>query len=108
MFPFKIGDKIFDTDEGVRPETNLGALAKLKSPFREGGSVTAGNSSQTSDGAAAVVVMSRERAKQLGLRPLGVFRGYAVGGVEPKWMGIGPVVAIPKVLQRVGISLKVY
>lgn len=105
IIPLKIGNQMFDTDEGVRPDTNLEALAKLKSPFREGGTVTAGNSSQTNDGAAAVVVMSREKANQLGLRPLGIFRGYAVGGVEPKWMGIGPVVAIPKVLKQTGISL---
>ncbi|MCL6636018.1 MAG: thiolase family protein, partial [Peptococcaceae bacterium] len=75
----------------------------LKPVFRAGGSVTAGNSSQTSDGAAAVVLMSRRKAEELGLKPMAVFRSYAVGGVEPEVMGIGPVAAIPKALKLAGI-----
>ncbi|HHY59011.1 MAG TPA: acetyl-CoA C-acetyltransferase [Clostridia bacterium] len=97
---------IFDTDEGVRPDTSLEALAKLKPVFKQGGTVTAGNSSQTSDGAAAVVVMSAEKAQQLGLKPMLVFRSFAVGGVDPDVMGIGPVVAIPKALKLAGVNLE--
>ncbi len=96
---------IFKRDEGPRRETTEEALAKLKPVFRLGGSVTAGNSSQRSDGAAAVVVMERERAEQLGLKPLLRFVGFAVAGVRPDVMGIGPIVAIPKVLQLTGLSL---
>jgi acetyl-CoA acyltransferase len=95
---------VFDTDEGVRPNTTIEALAKLKPAFYAQGTVTAGNSSQTSDGAAAVVVMSREKAEILGLTPLAVFRSFAVGGVDPEVMGIGPVVAIPKALKMAGIQ----
>lgn len=94
----------FDTDEGPRRDTTAEALAKLKPVFRVGGSVTAGNSSQTSDGAAAVLVMSRGRAEELGLEILGVLRGYQVAGVPPDVMGIGPVEAIPKVLARCGVD----
>ncbi len=95
----------FDTDEGVRYDTNLEVLAKLRPVFMAGGSVTAGNSSQTSDGAAAVVIMSAKKAEELGIKPRAVFRGYAVGGVGPEVMGIGPMVAIPKVLKQVGLSI---
>ncbi len=95
----------FDTDEGVRAETSLAALAGLKPVFAVGGSVTAGNSSQTSDGAAAVVVMSRERADALGIKPLARFVSYAVAGVPPEIMGIGPVAAIPKALKLAGLTL---
>jgi acetyl-CoA acyltransferase len=95
----------FARDEGPRRDTSPEALAKLKPAFRQGGTVTAGNSSQRSDGAAAVVVMERERAERLGLRPLARFVGFAVGGVSPDVMGIGPVVAIPRVLQLTGLSL---
>ncbi len=95
---------IFDTDEGVRSGTTIEILSKLKPAFHVQGSVTAGNSSQTSDGAAAVVVMSREKAESLGLKPLAIFRSFAVGGVAPEVMGIGPVVAIPKALKMAGIT----
>jgi acetyl-CoA acyltransferase len=97
---------VVDTDEGVRPDTSMEALAKLKPSFRQGGTVTAGNSSQTSDGAAAVVVMSREKAEELGLKPLAAFRSFAVAGVEPEVMGIGPVKAIPKALKLAGITMQ--
>jgi acetyl-CoA acyltransferase len=97
---------VFDTDEGVRPDTNMEALAKLKPAFAKDGTVTAGNSSQTSDGAAAVMVMAAEKANELGLKPIAVFRSFAVGGVDPDVMGIGPVVAIPKALKKAGISLE--
>lgn len=96
---------VFKVDEGPRADTSLEKLAGLKPVFDPNGTVTAGNASQMSDGAAAVVVMSRERARSLGVKPLAVFRGYAVGGVPPEIMGIGPVVAIPKVLSHTGIKL---
>jgi acetyl-CoA acyltransferase len=92
-------------DEGPRADTTLEALAKLKPAFREGGSVTAGNASQMSDGAAAVVVMSRAKAEALGLKPLARFVSYAVGGVAPELMGIGPVAAVPKALRLAGLTL---
>lgn len=92
-------------DEGPRSDTSLEALSKLKPAFKDGGTVTAGNSSQMSDGAAAVVVMSRARAESLGYKPLVRFVAYAVGGVAPELMGIGPVVAIPKALKLAGLSL---
>jgi acetyl-CoA acyltransferase len=93
-------------DEGPRADTNMDALARLKPAFKEGGSVTAGNSSQMSDGAAGVVVMSAERAAQLGLTPLARFVSFAVGGVPPELMGIGPVVAIPRALKLAGLTLE--
>ncbi|MGQ9832844.1 MAG: thiolase family protein [Candidatus Villigracilaceae bacterium] len=92
-------------DEGPRADTSMEALAKLKPAFKEGGMVTAGNSSQMSDGAAAVVVMSAERAQALGLKPLARFVAFAVGGVPPEIMGIGPIVAIPKALKLAGLTL---
>jgi acetyl-CoA acyltransferase len=92
-------------DEGPRGDTSLDALAKLKPAFKEGGVVTAGNSSQMSDGAAAVTVMSAERAAKLHLKPLARFVSFAVGGVPPELMGIGPIVAIPKALKLAGLTL---
>jgi acetyl-CoA acyltransferase len=94
----------FDTDEGPRRDTSPEALAKLKPVFKLNGTVTAGNSSQTSDGAGAALVMSRARAEELGLEVLAVLRGYQVAGVPPEIMGIGPVAAIPKVLDRCGVA----
>jgi acetyl-CoA acyltransferase len=94
-----------DTDEGVRRDTTLEALAKLRPAFANGGIVTAGNSSQTSDGAAFVLVMSEEMVKQLGLTPVARLVSCAVAGVEPLHMGIGPVVAIPKALRQAGMRL---
>jgi acetyl-CoA acyltransferase len=96
---------IFDADEGPRRGTSLEAMAKLKPAFAQKGTVTAGNSSQMSDGAAAVMVMEREKAEALGLKPLVRFLGYAVGGVPPEIMGIGPTVAVPKVMELTGLSL---
>lgn len=96
--------KVFDTDEGVRPGTTVEGLAKLRPAFNVKGSVTAGNSSQTSDGAAAVLVMDREEAEKLGIKPLAKFLGFAVGGVPPEVMGIGPIVAIPKALEIAGLT----
>ena len=95
----------FSQDEGVRPGTNLETLAKLRPAFSVTGSVTAGNASQTSDGAAAVMVMDREKAQSLGLTPMVKFRSFAVGGVPPEIMGIGPIVAIPKALKIAGLEL---
>jgi acetyl-CoA acyltransferase len=96
---------IHDTDEGPRADTSMEALAKLKPVFAANGQVTAGNSSQTSDGAAFVLVVSEPFLKRHNLTPIAVLRGYAVAGVEPEIMGIGPVKAIPKALQRAGLSL---
>jgi acetyl-CoA acyltransferase len=95
----------FDTDEGPRADTSVEALGKLKPAFHARGVVTAGNSSQMSDGAAASVVMSAEKAKALGLQPLARFVAFAVAGCPPEEMGIGPVFAIPKVLKMAGLTL---
>ena len=95
----------FDQDEGVRRDTSLEALGKLKPVFHVRGTVTAGNSSQTSDGAAALLVMSEAKAKALGLTPLARFVSFAVGGVRPEVMGIGPIAAVPKALKLAGMSL---
>jgi acetyl-CoA acyltransferase len=97
---------VFKRDEGPRADTTLPALAKLKPAFREGGTVTAGNSSQMSDGAAGVIIMSRAKAETLGLKPLARFVAFATAGVPPELMGIGPVAAIPKVLKIAGMELK--
>ncbi len=97
---------LFQTDEGPRPDTSLEALAKLPPVFRQGGSVTAGNSSQMSDGAAATVVMGDRLLRQLGIQPMAKLLGYAVSGVAPEVMGIAPVLAIPKVLKQVGLTLE--
>ncbi len=96
----------FSVDEGVRRDTSLEKLATLPPVFARDGVVTAGNSSQTSDGAAAVVVMSDEVAARLGVKPLGIFRSFATAGVPPEIMGIGPVEAIPKALRRAGVRLE--
>ena len=97
---------VFKRDEGPRADTTIEALGRLKPAFKEGGTVTAGNSSQVSDGAAAVVIMSRAKAEALGIKPLVRFVSYAVGGVPPEIMGIGPMVAIPKALKLAGMSLQ--
>lgn len=95
---------IFSTDEGVRPDTNKEVLSKLRPAFSANGTVTAGNASQTSDGAAAVLVMDREEAEKQGLKPLAKFLSFAVGGVPPEVMGIGPVEAVPKALKLAGLK----
>ena len=98
---------IFDRDEGIRRvgDSSAEALGKLRPVFHAQGTVTAGNSSQTSDGAAAVLVMNEEKAERLGLEPMARFRSFAVGGVAPEVMGIGPVAAVPKALKLAGVSL---
>ncbi len=96
---------VFDVDEGVRTDTSLERLAALPPVFARDGVVTAGNSSQTSDGAAATVVMAGEVAERLGVRALGVFRAFAVAGVAPEIMGVGPVEAVPKALRQAGVRL---
>ena len=98
-------EMVFKMDEGPRPDTSMEALAGLKPAFHKNGQVTAGNSSQMSDGAAAAVVMSAERAKTLGLKPLARYVGYATAGYKPEEMGLGPVFAIPKVLKMAGLKL---
>jgi acetyl-CoA acyltransferase len=95
----------FSVDESPRRDTSAEALAKLKPVFAADGSVTAGNASPMNDGAAAVVMMSRERAEALGLEPLARFVSFAVGGVPPQRMGIGPIVAVPKALKLAGLTL---
>src|SRR5690348_8511535 len=95
---------VFRKDEGPRADTSVEALAKLKPVFQADGTVTAGNSSQMSDGAAAALVMSDKKAKELGLKPMARFAGFAVAGVPPEIMGIGPVVAIPKALALAGLK----
>lgn len=96
---------VVSTDEGIRPGTTAESLAKLRPAFTPRGSVTAGNSSQTTDGAAAVLLMSAEKAAELGVKPLARFVGFAVTGCEPDEMGVGPVTAIPKVLEKTGLTL---
>ena len=96
---------VVDTDEGVRADTTLEGLSKLKPAFKLGGTSTAGNSSQTSDGAAFVLVMSEEMVNRLGLSPVARLVSCTVGGVDPLYMGIGPVVAIPKALKQAGLTL---
>ena len=96
---------VVDTDEGVRRDTTLEALSKLRPAFKMGGIVTAGNSSQTSDGAAFVLVMSEEMVKQLGVQPIARMVTCTSGGVDPLYMGIGPVEAIPKALDQAGLKL---
>ncbi len=96
---------VVDTDEGVRRDTSIEGLARLRPAFKQGGIVTAGNSSQTSDGAAFTIVMSEEMMKKLNLEPVARLAGCAVGGVDPLYMGIGPCVAIPKALKQAGLAI---
>jgi len=100
-----VKEVIFDTDEGVRFDASLEAMASLKPVFKAKGTVTAGNASQTSDGAAALVLMSRERAEKMGVSTMAVFRSFAVAGVPPEIMGIGPAYAVPKALKQAGLTL---
>ncbi|MDF2947725.1 MAG: acetyl-CoA acetyltransferase [Bacillales bacterium] len=97
---------ISDKDDGIRINTNLETLGKLKPAFRANGTVTAGNSSQTSDGGASVLVMEKEYALSLGLKPLAKFKAFSVAGVRPEYMGIGPIEAIPRVLNYLNLSMK--
>jgi len=99
-------ETLFDKDEGPRADTSLEVLAKLKPVFHVNGTVTAGNASQTSDGAAMALVMSDKKARQYGLKPKARFVSFAVGGVPPEIMGIGPVVAIPKALALAGLKME--
>ncbi len=101
----KFREFVFDTDEGVRADSTLEALAKLRPAFSTTGSVTPGNASPLNDGAAATVILSKEKAKALGVKPMATFRSFAVAGVPPELMGIGPVEAIPKALKLAGVTL---
>ncbi len=105
VIPQKKGQVVFDTDEHPRPDVTMEGLAKLPPAFKEGGSVTAGNSSGLNDGAGAVIVATREKAAQLGVQPLAAIRGFAYAGVDPNIMGIGPVPATRKVLHQLGLTL---
>eukprot|EP01084_Bolivina_argentea_P189922 326507_1 len=103
----KTGEKkriTVDKDDGIRGNSTVEGLSKLRAVFKKGGSTTAGNSSQVSDGAAAVLIMKRSRANELGLKIMGRFRAFSVSGVSPEIMGVGPAYAIPKVCQQIGIS----
>jgi acetyl-CoA acyltransferase len=100
-----VREVIFDVDEGVRDDASLEGMASLKPIFKINGTVTAGNSSQTSDGAAALVLMSKERAEALSVKPMATFRSFVVVGVPPEIMGIGPVYAVPKALKKAGLTL---
>ncbi len=102
---FDFEEVVFDQDEGVRPGTTKESISKIPPAFKPNGSVTAGNSSQTSDAAAALLLMSKEKAKELGLKPLATFRFHVVEGCEPEIMGVGPAVAIPKVLKLAKMNL---
>ncbi len=102
---FEFEEVIFDTDEGMRPGTTKEGIAHIRPAFKPNGTVTAGNSSQTSDGAAGVVLMSKDKARELALKPMATFRYYAVEGCEPEYMGVGPSVAVPKVLKIAGMTL---
>jgi len=102
---FKFEEVIFDTDEGVRPGTTKESLSKIRPAFKPTGTVTAGNSSQTSDAAAAVLMMTKEKAKELGLKPLATFRVHAVEGCPSEYMGVGPAVVIPKILKLANMTL---
>ena len=106
VVPVETESGTFDRDEGPRADTSLDALAKLRPVFHAHGTVTAGNSSQTSDGGAAALVMSESKARKLGLKPKARFASFATAGVPPEIMGIGPVVAIPKALIMAGIKLE--
>lgn len=97
---------LVDRDDGLRPQTTMAGLAKLKPAFKKGGSTTAGNASQTTDGAAVVLVARRSVAKRLGLPIKGRILGFAVAGVPPEIMGIGPAVAIPAALAKCGLQVK--
>jgi acetyl-CoA acyltransferase len=97
---------IHKVDEGVRPDTNFEALSKLRPVFKEGGTVTAGNASQTNDAAAGVMIMSAAKAEELGLKPLARFVSYGVGGVRPEIMGVGPIAAVPIALERAGLKIE--
>lgn len=101
----KKGSVIVDTDEGPRPGTTMEGLAKLKPAFKQGGVVTAGNASGINDGAAAIVVMSEDKAKELGVKPMAYWIAGALGGVDPKIMGVGPVAATKKVLAKTGLTI---
>jgi acetyl-CoA acyltransferase len=102
---FEHEEVVFDADEGVRPGTTREGLSRLRPVFKPNGTVTAGNASQTSDAAAGVLLMSKEKARELGLKPIATFRFYAAEGCEPEQMGVGPMVAIPKVLKLAQMTL---
>lgn len=102
----KIKEVLFDTEEGVRYDTSYEGMAALKPAFKAKGTVTAGNSSQTSDGAAALVLMSKEKADQLKVKPMAIFRSFAVAGVPPEIMGVGPAYAAPKAIKKAGLTIK--
>ncbi|MCD6379094.1 acetyl-CoA C-acetyltransferase [bacterium] len=105
--PQRKGDSvIIDKDEGPRPDTTMEALSRLKPAFKKGGTVTAGNSSQISDAAAAMVLMSDKKAEEMGVKPLARITGYATGGMDPEWVMMAPTVAISKLLKKTGMKLE--
>ena len=96
---------VFDKDQGIRRDTSMEKMASMKPCFRENGRVTAATSSQTSDGAAFLVLMSRDKAAELGIKPLASFLGFCVGGLDPAYMGLGPIYAVPKVMEYTGLTV---
>lgn len=106
IVPLTLDGVVFDQDEGIRPTSTAEGLAKLKPCFKENGTVTAASSSQTSDGAAFAVLMSREKAEELGLKPIARLVQYAVAGCDPLYMGLGPIYAVPKALKKAGMTLE--
>lgn len=107
--PQKKGDPVrIDRDEGPRPDSSLEGLAKLKPAFKKDGTITAGNASQISDGAAAMVLLSERKAKELGVKPIARVTGYATGGMKPEWVMMTPTVAIPKLLQKIGLTIDAF
>ena len=102
----EVTTELFDQDEGIRPNTTKEVLGKLRTVFKADGSVTAGTSSQVSDGAGFVILMSGDKVKELGIKPIARFVSFNVAGVDPKYMGIGPVYAVPKALELAGLKLE--
>lgn len=98
-------ERTVSTDEGIRPDTTLEKMASLKTPFKENGKVTAATSSQTSDGVSFIVMMSMQKAKELGVKPIARLKGFAVSGCDPTMMGLGPVYAVPKVMKKTGMTI---
>lgn len=106
ILPLTVQGRVVDRDEGIRPESTADTLSRLKPCFLENGRVTAATSSQTSDGAAFAVLMEREKAERLGIQPLARLIGFAAAGCDPVYMGLGPIVAVPKVLARTSLSVE--
>lgn len=106
IVPLKVKNKVFKMDEGIRPDSSVEGLSKLRPPFKKGGTVTAGNSSQVSDGTGFVLLMSKEKVEQLNIVPIAKFISFSVVGVDPEYMGLGPIKAIPQALHKANLTLQ--